>query len=335
MEVKVSVIMPVYNSERYIRKALDSVLTQSLKALELICVDDGSTDGSYGILKEYAAAEPRLKLISCVNSGPGCARNIGLAQAQGDYVLFLDSDDWFEQDMLEQMLRLAEDSSADITLCKAQRFDDLTGEPLPSDWMLREDCIPEKPFSPSEISEYVFQFTFGQVWDKMFSRSFLQRTGIRFPALRNSEDMVFAYQTILSAGRIAVLKKCMVHYRVNRRDSVSNTVRSNPEAPYEAFRLVKEFWESREDCELYRKSFLNWAMEYLIWSLNNINDPQARRALYTQLHERWLPELGFEERPKSDYDRRIYRKYAVARCLPFPVYNSLLSLYKKLKSGKA
>lgn len=335
MGVKVSVIMPVYNSEKYLREALDSILGQSLKEIEVICVDDGSTDNSPRILGEYKSADARLKIISCSNSGAGLARNAGLKQAQGDYVLFLDSDDWFEQDMLEQMLLLAESSSADITICKAQRFDNLTGKPLESDWMLREDCIPETPFDPVEISEHIFQFTFGQVWDKMYSRRFLSETGIEFPPLRNSEDMVFAYQTILSAKTIAVLRKIMVHYRVNRPDSVSNTVRTNPEAPYEAFRLVKEFLESSEKSEQCKKSYLNWAMEFLVWSLNNINDAAGRKALYRELHEKWLPEIGFENYPKSCFNKKVYIKYLTAKYLPYPVYNSILSLYKSIKSGKS
>ena len=100
-EVKVSVIMPVYNVEKYLRQSLDSVLAQTLSEIEIICVDDGSTDGSYDILEEYAAKDQRITVLKQQNQYAGVARNHGLEKAGGKYVVFWDSDDFFEKNALQ------------------------------------------------------------------------------------------------------------------------------------------------------------------------------------------------------------------------------------------
>ena len=102
-QVKVSVVIPVYNIEAHLRQCLDSVAGQSLSDLEIICVDDGSTDTSPAILAEYARRDPRFQVVWQANAGPGAARNRGMELAAGKYLIFLDSDDWFEPDFLERM----------------------------------------------------------------------------------------------------------------------------------------------------------------------------------------------------------------------------------------
>ena len=145
--IKVSVIIPVYNAEKYLRQCLDSVLGQSLKELEVICVDDGSTDSSREIIMEYANRDGRVKSLSQSNSGPGAARNLGLSVANGENVIFLDADDWFECDFLEKTCACIERTEADICICKAERFDSQTGKTLPSEWMLKTEYIPGEVFA--------------------------------------------------------------------------------------------------------------------------------------------------------------------------------------------
>ena len=112
--IKVSVIMPVYNSEEYLSDAVESFRCQSLKDIELICVDDGSTDNSLNILRDFAARDPRITVLSQDNKGPGTARNVALQRAEGEYVSFLDSDDKYAgSDVLETLYRFAEREDAD------------------------------------------------------------------------------------------------------------------------------------------------------------------------------------------------------------------------------
>jgi len=112
--IKVSVIVPVYNCENYLSEMLDSILNQSMKEIEVICVDDGSTDGSAQILKEYADKDARVTVLTQENAGAGIARNAGIKIAQGKYLSILDSDDWFEPDMLEKAYQKCEQDRADL-----------------------------------------------------------------------------------------------------------------------------------------------------------------------------------------------------------------------------
>ena len=143
-----SVIIPVYNIERHLRQCLDSVTGQTLTELEIICVDDGSTDGSPEILADYAQRDGRFQIITQPNTGPGVARNTGMDRATGEYLIFLDSDDWFEPDFLERMVAKAKETGADVTICRAVEFDTQTGRELPSEWMLKTEGLPKTPCKP-------------------------------------------------------------------------------------------------------------------------------------------------------------------------------------------
>ena len=122
---KVSVIIPVYNTEKYLRECLDSVINQTLKEIEIICVDDGSTDSSLEILKEYANKDNRFTIITQQNLHAGVARNAGLAVAKGEYVSFLDSDDWFELKILEETTKILKETDSELCCCKYRNFNEL------------------------------------------------------------------------------------------------------------------------------------------------------------------------------------------------------------------
>lgn len=332
IEPEVSVIIPVYNAEKYLRQCLDSVIGQSLREIEIICVDDGSNDSSPEILRKYAAGDVRIKIISQKNGGPGKARNCGFAIAEGDYAIFLDADDWFERDMLIKMVDTARKTGADVTVCKAECFDDMTGKPLNSAWMMKAQYLPGNFFMPEEIAGHLFQFTYGMVWDKLYSTPFLKNAELKFMEFYCAEDTAFVFQSLLAAKRIAVLPEIKVHYRVNRKGSVSNSFICQPEAPFEAFGLVQEHLESLSGWEKYRKSFLNWAMEYLVWQVCNMPDKKIRRQYYKQLHCKWFPKLKLETYSAAYYeDRKAYLKFLMARFLPFSLFSALVDLYKYMK----
>ena len=157
---QVSVVIPVYNIEAHLRQCLDSVAGQTLSDLEVICVDDGSTDTSPAILEEYAQKDPRFQVIRQANAGPGAARNRGMERSSGRYLIFLDSDDWFEPDFLERMTARAEETGADVTICRADEFDTHSGQVYDGSWMLKTQLLPGAVFSPREAAGAVFQFTY-------------------------------------------------------------------------------------------------------------------------------------------------------------------------------
>lgn len=333
MSAKVSVIIPVYNAEKYLRQCLDSVVNQSLREIEIICVDDGSTDGSREILAEYAA-DGRLAVLTQENSGPGVARNKGLDHASGEYVMFLDADDWFELDMLEKLVQSAEKNSSDIVICKTAQFDEQKQQHKSADWMLKPELLPGESFAPKEIAPYLFQFTYGMAWDKLYRSDFVKENCLRFPPLRASEDMPFVFKSLMLAGRISILPEVKVNYRVNIPGSVSNSFVKYPQAPFDAFADFYDFFEASEEKELYRQSFINWAMEYLVWQVCNMPDKAIRRSYYDALHEEWFPKLKFKSYGKCYYrDNEKYKKYCAVKCLPYGLYSFVIRIYKFLTKG--
>ena len=127
-EVKVSVIVPIYNACKHLRPALESILDQTLREIEIICVDDGSTDTSLDMLKIYQKMDNRIRIITETNAGPGHARNNGLRRARGTYVAFLDADDFFEPTMIEKLYTLAEENDLDIAITKYDIYDNRKGK---------------------------------------------------------------------------------------------------------------------------------------------------------------------------------------------------------------
>lgn len=121
---KISIVIPVYNVEKYLRKCFDSILNQTFQDFEIICVDDGSTDKSLEILQEYKRKDDRFIILQQRHAGAGAARNHGIKLAEGKYIQFLDSDDYFEPNLLEEMYTRAEKSGAEITVCSSRKVDD-------------------------------------------------------------------------------------------------------------------------------------------------------------------------------------------------------------------
>lgn len=331
---RVSVVIPVYNIERHLRQCLDSVTGQSLRDMEVICVDDGSTDDSPEILTEYARKDSRFQIITQPNAGPGAARNTGMAQATGEYLIFLDSDDWFEPDFLERMVARAESTKADVTVCRAVEFDTETGKELPSEWMLKSQYLPGAAFSPEDIAEHIFQFTYGWPWDKLYRAGFVKDAGLCYPALPNSEDLVFVFQSLALAKKIAVVENVLVHHRVNRASSVSNSRHRDPEVPYQALTLLRQGLEKRGLYTRYEHSFLNWAMEFLVWNVASLEGREIRKRSLKRLRKEWLPALPFSEHPAKYYDRFSYAKLLLARFAPCPVFYGVNRAYHKWKDER-
>ena len=331
---QVTVVIPVYNIEKHLRQCLDSVQAQTLRDLEIICVDDGSTDTSPQILAEYAVRDSRFQIITQANGGPGAARNTGLARARGEYIIFLDSDDWFEPHMLELMRARAKETGADVTICKAAEFDARAGRELPSEWMLKTEYLPGETFAPKEIAEHIFQFTYGWPWDKLFRREYIQQAGLKYPLLPNSEDLVFIFQALALAERITVIPEHLVHHRANRMGSVSNSRYKDLEVPYQALVQLRESLKDRGVYPDYERSFLNWAMEFLVWNAANMGEHRAQRAYFQNLKRVWLPEMGFETYTGTYYENRFtYHKYLLARYAPWPVFRGVLAAYKRKKGN--
>jgi len=217
MEDKISVIIPVYNAAKFLPKCIDSVLNQTYKNLEIILVDDGSTDESGKISDEYSYKDNRVRVIHKENGGSGDARNKGIKAATGKYIGFIDSDDYIETDMYEILLKTLYAYDADIVECAFYRIkkDNITLPPKYS------SGTPEQ-FNVSQAMEELIRnrkFT-NMVWNKLYKKDLLQ--GVEFPVNRNNEDQVFTYKVFAHAQKLVSID-IPKYYYLHRDDSITGS----------------------------------------------------------------------------------------------------------------
>lgn len=219
--VKISVILPVYNSDKYIRKAVESVLAQSFSDFELIIVNDGSTDNTLNILNDFD--DSRITIINQSNQGPGASRNNALDIINGEYVMFLDSDDWYHPDALKISLEEITRYDADLTFFTMINYNN--GEVYENDWFNLsqfDESFENRAFHPCETPGSIFDLSVG-VCQKIYNTGFLKRIHARFPEGIFFEDMPFFFYVYLKAERISIVKKHL-YYRRKHDESITHVV---------------------------------------------------------------------------------------------------------------
>ena len=224
--VKVSVIIPVYNVSKYLKPCLDSIINQTLKEIEIICVDDGSTDNSLEILNEYKEKDSRFIVLTQQNKYAGIARNTGLEKATGKYVCFLDSDDFFELSMLEQMYNKIEKDNSDVVVCGYYNYDNQNNKVL-NTYLVREPFIKQSPFSPQQIKPHIFNFCRPNPWTKLFKRELFLKYNIKFDGTICSNDLSAVYTALIVAERISTLDKPLIYYRSNQDHNLTAKRKAN------------------------------------------------------------------------------------------------------------
>lgn len=223
--IKVSVIIPVYNAEAFLATCLDSVSAQSLKEIEIICVDDGSTDGSLKILREYAEKNPKIRVFTQPNARQGAARNRALDHARGEYVAFLDSDDVFAPGALEKLYETASAGTLDMLLLSCVRVD---GAGREYRWSYHDFSkflpldFPRKCFSWKDCSPELFWRMPCSCWGTFYSRAFLEKHKLRFPEKIFFEDRPFFFFALMLAERVGILDEALYRYRLNPNSTISS-----------------------------------------------------------------------------------------------------------------
>lgn len=205
---KVSLIIPVYNVQDYIEKCMDSVVNQTIDDMEIIIVNDGSKDQSKQKIERYLEKYPKIKYLEKENGGLSDARNYGLKFATGEYVAFLDSDDYVEKNTYEEMYNLAKKEKSDMVEC------DFIWE-YPN--RIRED-IGSLYSSKKEMIEKARVVA----WNKLIKREIIEKANLQFPVGLRYEDVEFFYKIVPYINKVSFVKKCLIHY-VQRGDSIANT----------------------------------------------------------------------------------------------------------------
>lgn len=308
---RVSVIIPVYNVETYLRRCLDSLLGQTLRDIEIICVDDGSTDGSPGILDFYASDDARVKVVRQENAGAGAARNRGMDLAAGEYLFFCDPDDFCDRRMLHDMYLRAKAKDADIVVAGKTVVDAETGEtivekPLSAGmvWGMRQ------PFPPERIAGRIFSFAKSVAWDKLFRRGFVVSRGLRFQALPRSNDVFFTDMALATARRIALVRKGYYRYSYRRDGSLTFAKARHPFAAFEAYRAVEEALREKGLFGLYGRNFTEVFVPIMLANLKAVRAPDVFARLYGMVRGRLL-ELSREcpPSPEMNVSQRVLRQW--------------------------
>lgn len=301
--IKVSVIVAVYNEEQYLKKCLDSICGQSLKEIEIICVDDGSTDTSLQVLQSFAQRDDRIKVLTQENQFAGVARNHGMGYATGKYLSFLDADDHFETDMLEKMYQRAEESKSDIVICRYAQYCETSKKIIPMDWSYIDSFfIRKEGFSASSLKHAgIFQITKGWAWDKLFRTGFVKQCGYKFSDFRSSEDGYFVNMLLVRAKKISYMDDVLLTHRVNNPKSLSSTKDKNWLNGFKMLLLMKNEMERLDCYTVYEQSYLNEVVFFLGWYLKTMNSFESFRKSYTYIQIVMEQEIGV-----LDHDQRYY-----------------------------
>ena len=287
-KVLISVIVTVYNTADYLLKCLGSLGAQTFKEIEIICVDDGSSDNSLDILIKYSKVDKRITIIKQENLHSGVARNTGLSIAKGQYLSFLDSDDLFEMNMLEEMYKKILIEQADIIVCQCKSIDLDTGllDKAKLNYSLRLDLIPNKEtFFTSEISNNIFQIFQGWAWDKLFRKDFILSNNLKFQNIMNTNDFEFTYTALCISKIITIIKKRFVIKRHQHKRSLSANRWIDPSCFLLAFDKIIYNLEKKSLFKFVKESFWKWALSLCIIQLKTL-DKQSKEYLYSILHKK-------------------------------------------------
>ena len=250
--------MPVYNCEEYIEESLDSILNQSFKDIEVIAIDDGSSDNTLSILKQMESSDSRISLYSQDNQGASIARNNGMEKASGDYIYFFDADDYLLEDALEKTYINAVKNDSDIVLFKYDQYRD-------DKFLEHIDLDIEKEFPNEDFNDFTFNaYDFRKrafkgpfaPWYKLYKREFLlSKDYFKFPANLNHNDVPFHVKTILKASRISFVPEYLYRYRTDNPNSISNRRLKKYKDIFSIIDIIEDFLKDEGLFEEFKKEF--------------------------------------------------------------------------------
>lgn len=294
-QIKVSIIIPVHNVEEYLHESIGCIINQTLKEIEIILIDDGSTDQSLSIIKEYARKDGRIRVLqNGGNLGAGESRNRGLEIANGEYLLFLDSDDIFEPELVESIYNVCKKNNLDICIYNYDKFDDKSKNVYDRFEISAEHqkMIGNIPFSVRDIGAEVLTIWTCALWNRMLKRTYVTEQGFRFQNLHNANDLFFSYTTLALAKRVMYVetKETLLHYRTGMNGQLSSNRSKVPDCIYRALEAMVKFYK-KECPDLMKDGFYVCIMNHLINSIKSL-DVEHGIEMITKYKEEGLERLG-------------------------------------------
>ncbi|MGI6754937.1 MAG: glycosyltransferase [Atopobiaceae bacterium] len=247
---QISIIVPAYNAQKYLGRCIDSILAQDFQDFELIVVDDGSHDSTPEIVSDYAAHDARVRLISQENAGVSCARNTALDAAQGDYIQFLDADDWISPEACRLMVRALQEHDADMVICDFYRVVGSRVAP-------KGDIDLDRTLTREEYADFMMRnpadFYYGVLWNKLYRRSIIEAHHLRMdPDISWSEDFIFNMEYVLRCRAIYPLTVPLYYYVKTAHSLVSQgTLASTVQMKLNVIQYYRDFYKQVYDKDEY------------------------------------------------------------------------------------
>lgn len=332
-QIKVSIILPIYNAENHIKKTLDSILAQTFENIEIICVNDGSKDRTLEVLKNLEQQDERIKIIDKKNEGAWKARLDGIKKSVGEYIAFVDSDDYVEQDFIKKLYDSIKKNNSDISVCGFKRIDEDTEKVLSQEMRYKETRIIEKG---SNFEEVISVNT--ALWNKLYKASLLKEIKELENPPRILEDMVFLARVYLKTEKISFVDDYLYNYMV-REGSAMNTLKDNDIYLVQSamLQIKGEYLKSQSNQEkieiLSSMAFLHLGVSLMLL-VSNDNKHNFRKEYKNNLkylnnnfskwkHTKYLGILYCLKHKSSNLKLAIVKKVYV-----FHMFSIFISIYK-------
>ena len=278
----VSIIIPVYNVEKYIDDCLNSIESQTLRNLEIICVDDGSTDNSLKILKKHAKQDNRITVISQHNQRQGQARNMGMRFANGNYIFFCDSDDLLEKECLKQLLNKITSEKSDICIFGAKNFSDDISNYTIKDFRDTSAYAnrKNKVCTYKDIKNAIFSHFYP--WCKLYRRQFIVDNDIKFTTGVFFEDVIFSVKSVILAKRISILDKNMYLYREEQKNSTMGVAKTTDKSDdvFLFLQQVRDFLVQQSLMMELESEYIDFFIEQVKYHVNRVESPEIKQNFY-------------------------------------------------------
>lgn len=314
---KVSVVVPIYNVEKYIKKCMDSLVNQTLQEIQIIFVNDGSTDESGNIAKEYASKYPnKIIYLEKENGGLSDARNFGMRYAEGEYIAFLDSDDYVENTMYEEMYNKALQENSDYVECDFL-------------WEYPDKTKKDKRNSYNNKKEMLTNVRV-VAWNKLIKREILEKNNISFPKELRYEDIEFTYKLIPYLNKVSYVDKEFVHY-VQRNNSIANVQNERTAEVFTIFDNIIKYYQEKGFYEEYKEELeYSYSRILLCSSLKRIckiKDSKTRKKLIKETFEKLYQQFPLWKENKILNNRSIKNMYMKSiNKFTYPIYTKMFQL---------
>lgn len=263
LEKLVSIVIPVYKVEKYFAQCLESVIEQTYKNLEIIVVDDESPDCCGKIAEQYKEEDNRIQVFHIKNRGAAGARNVGLEKCHGDYILFVDSDDWLELDMVEKLVNAIEETDSDIALC--QYWDEYCNHSSQHKFMECSGLQTSQEFTEGMIKHWEYIIT----WNKLFRNTVLE--SVWFVEGHCIDDEFFTYKAVINSKKTVLLEDCLYHYRMRKSGAMLNPAHRRQQLQDQIDFITQRYTPLVSEFPELKSKLLQHKAEVLISVMKNSN----------------------------------------------------------------